>query len=95
MICFPNRKLRPSKSPDIRRPGTNSSLTMSNWKGKARALPRADGDDSGGTTAGVVIPLDVVGSGVYDVYAHLFLPRFSDLLLTIILFFTSVRTPSR
>lgn len=35
------------------------------WKGKQKALlPRADGDD--GTTAGVVLNLTLVGSGVYD-----------------------------
>lgn len=37
---------------------------MPSWKGKGKARPRADE----GSTAGVVIPLGVVGSGIYDVY---------------------------
>ncbi|KXN81933.1 Pepsin A [Leucoagaricus sp. SymC.cos] len=38
---------------------------MPSWKGKQKALARAD--DGGGTTAGVVIPLELSGSGIYDV----------------------------
>lgn len=33
------------------------------WKGKGRALPR---DEGSGGSAGVVVPLNMVGSGIYD-----------------------------
>jgi hypothetical protein len=42
------------------------------WKGKQRALfPRADSGDGSGTAAGVVLPLELVGSGVFDAYVAL------------------------
>lgn len=40
--------------------------SMPSLKGKAKAVVR---DDPGGSTAGVVLPLNIAGSGIYDVYA--------------------------
>jgi hypothetical protein len=44
---------------------------MPSFKGKGKAVVR---DDPGGTTAGVVLPLNLVDSGQYDVYALPLLP---------------------
>ena len=37
-------------------------------KGKAKALPPRAGDDGGGTSAGIVLPLNLVGGGIYDAF---------------------------
>lgn len=39
-------------------------MTPGRWKGKGRAIPR---DEGTGGSAGMVVPLTVVGSGTYDV----------------------------